>query len=59
MFRDQVGPLGAWPGSGAGLTKLLDGSVSAPGQLQRHVHPAPLVLHPAVSLEGDTGAGGL
>lgn len=51
--------LARWPGAGAGLTKLLDGSVSAPGQLQRHVHPAPLVLDAAVSLEGDTGAGGL
>lgn len=54
--------LGAGPGSaggGAGLTELLDGAVGAPGQLQGHVHTAPLVLDAAVSLEGDTRAGGL
>lgn len=35
------------------LTELLDGPVCAPGQLQGHVHPALLVLHPSVCLEGD------
>lgn len=43
----------------AGLTELLDGTVCTPGQLQCYVDPAPLVLDPAVSLEGDAGAGGL
>lgn len=36
------------------LTELLDGPVCAPGQLQRHVHPALLVFHPSVCLERDT-----
>lgn len=55
---------GAWEGSlvegqaGEGeLTKLLDGTVSTPGQLQSHVHTAALVQDPAVGLEGDTRAG--
>lgn len=38
---------------GSAVTKLLDGSVSTPGQLQRHMDPATLVLDPAVRLEGD------
>lgn len=62
--------LGDWGGMGGlrggttwagtrGLTKLLNGTVCAPRQLQGHVYPAPLVLDPAVGLEGDAGAGGL
>lgn len=39
------------------LTKLLYGSVCAPGQLQGHVDPPPLVLHSPVSLQGDARAG--
>lgn len=44
---------------GAGLTKLLDGTVCTPGQLKCHVDPAPLVLDPTVGLEGDSRTGGL
>jgi hypothetical protein len=43
----------------ARLTKLLDGTVGTPGKLKCHVDTAPLVLDPAVSLEGDAGAGSL
>lgn len=35
------------------LTKLLDGSVCAPRQLQGHVDSPPLVLNPLVSLQGN------
>lgn len=41
------------------FTKLLDCSVCAPGQLQGHVNPPPLVLGPAVCLQWDTRAGSL
>lgn len=44
---------------GLALTELLDGTVGAPGQLQCHVHPAALVAHAAVGLQGDARAGGL
>lgn len=46
-------------GGGQGLTKLLNGAVCAPRQLQGHVYPASLVLHPAVGLKGHSGAGSL
>lgn len=42
-----------------GLTKLLNGAISAPGQLKCHVNPTSLVLDPAVGLEGNARAGGL
>lgn len=50
----------AWASwGGAGLTKLLDGTVCTPGQLKCHVDPAPLVLDPTISLERDSRTGGL
>lgn len=42
-----------WGGARA-LTKLLNGAVCAPRQLQSHVYPASLILDPAVGLEGDS-----
>lgn len=54
-----LGILGRVSWGGAGLTKLLDGTVSTPRQLKCHVDPAPLVLDPTISLERDSRAGSL